>query len=64
MNSSSYGDEELNGILIGWGKKSGNFKYALEYSNFDDIELEASGGSATQNQANADALKLSKPDFN
>ncbi len=59
LNSSSYGDEELNGILIGWGKKSGNFKYALEYSNFDDIELEASGGSATHKiEANADALKF------
>tara|TARA_B100000575_G_C23132624_1_gene657273 strand:+ start:413 stop:1075 length:663 start_codon:yes stop_codon:yes gene_type:complete len=59
LNSSSYGDESLNGVLIGWGKKSGNFKYALEYSNFDDIELEATGGSATHKiEANADALKF------
>lgn len=59
LNSSSYGDQSLNGVLVGFGKKSGNFKYAVEYSDFENIELEASGGSATHKiEADADALKF------
>ena len=59
LNNSSYGNESLTGMLVGWGKKSGNFKYAIEYSNFENIELEATGGKATHKiEADADALKF------
>jgi len=59
LSNSSYGDESLHGVLLGFGYKSGNFKYALEYSDFEDIQLEASGGKATHKiEADADALKF------
>tara|TARA_B100000963_G_C22537256_1_gene630396 strand:- start:585 stop:1220 length:636 start_codon:yes stop_codon:yes gene_type:complete len=56
LNESSYGDEKIFGGQIGVGLKSNNLKYELAYSDFEDIDLTATGGGTNSVSADADAL--------
>jgi hypothetical protein len=59
LPSSSYGDADLNGYQVGLGKKGDNFKFEFFYSDFEDISLTATGGSAAHTiEADADAMGL------
>ena len=54
LPNSTYGDEDIFGFQVGLGMRSGNFKYELSYSDFQDINISASGGN-TGNKIEADA---------
>ena len=59
LPSSSYGNVDINGYQVGLGRKGDNFKLELFYSDFEDIKLTASGGSASHTiAADADAMGL------
>lgn len=58
LPNSSYGDEDITGALIGLGKKTGNSKLELFYSDFEDISISSSGGNSNKVTADADALTL------
>ena len=58
LNTSSYGNEDLLGLMLGAGVRAGNLKYEVAYSKFEDIELSASGGGTNSIDAEADALTL------
>ena len=58
LPNSSYGDEDIYGALIGVGKKSGNSKVELFYSDFEDISISSTGGNTNKVTADADALTL------
>ena len=55
LPNSTYGDEDVFGVQVGYGVKRGNLKYELSYSDFEDISLNSSSGSTTVD-ADADAL--------
>ena len=60
LPTSSYGDVDLNGIQYGLGIKGENARFELAYSDFDDIEIVATGNTVAnnvkgQNKINADA---------
>ena len=57
LPNSKYGDEDIFGFQVGLGMRSGNFKYELSYSDFEDISISASGGN-TGNKIEADADAL------
>ena len=58
LNESSYGNEDITGYQIGFGKRNGNVKLELTYSDFEDISLTATGGGTNSISADADALAL------
>ena len=59
LPKSSYGDADLNGYQVGLGKKGDNYKLEFFYSDFEDISLTATGGSASHKiDADADAMGL------
>jgi len=58
LNESSYGNADIDGYQVGFGNRSGNFKYEFAYSDFDDISLTATGGGTNTIDADADALTL------
>ena len=59
LPSSSYGDVDINGYQVGIGKKGDKYKFEFFYSDFEDIKLTASGGSASHTiAADADAMGL------
>ncbi len=58
LPNSSYGNEDINGYQIGFGKRNGNMKVELAYSDFEDIEISSTGGGTNSVSANADALQL------
>ena len=58
LPNSSYGDENIYGGLIGIGRKNGNRKIELFYSDFESINLTATGGNTNKVTADADALTL------
>ena len=59
LPNSKYGDEDIFGFQVGLGMRSGNFKYELSYSDFEDINISASGGnSGNKIEADADAMML------
>ena len=70
LPTSSYGDVDLNGIQYGLGIKGENARFELAYSDFDDIEIVATGNTVAndvkgQNKINADAdVLLVKVSFN
>ena len=57
LPNSKYGDEDVFGLQVGLGMRSGNLKYELSYSDFEDISISASGGN-TGNKIEADADAL------
>ena len=69
LPTSSYGDVDLNGIQYGLGYKTNNVRFELAYSDFDDIDITATGNTITgnvtgQNKINADAdVLLAKISF-
>ena len=56
LNESSYGNADINGYQVGFGKRSGKFKAELSYSDFEDIKLTATGGGTNVVTADADAM--------
>ena len=59
LPNSSYGNVDLNGYQVGLGKKGDNYKFEFFYSDFEDISLTATGGSAAHTiEADADAMGL------
>ena len=57
LPSSNYGDEDIFGYQVGVGVKEGNYKWEVFYSDFEDISISATGGSATHViEADADAF--------
>ena len=54
---SNYGNETLNGGLIGFGAKSGNSRFEVVYTDYEDISLTSStarAGVTTNNKIDAD----------
>ena len=58
LPNSSYGNEDITGYQLGLGKRSGNRKIELSYSDFEDIDISATGGNTNSVSANADSLQL------
>jgi len=59
LNASKYGDVDLNGYQLGFGKKGDNYKLEAFYSDFDDISITSTGGSAKHViSADADAMGI------
>ena len=58
LPNSSYGDEDIYGYQVGLGMRSGNRKIELSYSDFEDININATGGGTNSVSANADSLQL------
>ncbi len=56
LNESSYDDETIFGGQIGIGLRSDDIKYELAYSDFEDINITATGGGTNSVSADADAL--------
>ena len=56
LNESSYDNESIFGGQIGIGLRSDDIKYELAYSDFEDINITATGGGTNSVSANADAL--------
>ena len=58
LPNSSYGNEDIYGYQVGLGKRNGNRKIELSYSDFEDIDISATGGNTNSVSANADSLQL------
>ena len=58
LPNSSYGDEDVYGYQVGLGMRSGNRKIELSYSDFEDINIDATGGGTNSVSADADSLQL------
>ena len=58
LPNSSYGDEDIMGLQVGFGKRDGNAKIELAYSDFEDISISSTGGNTNKVTADADALTL------
>ena len=59
LPNSSYGDENIFGGQIGIGRKDGNAKVELFYSDFEKIDLSSTGGDNSNSvSADADAVTL------
>ena len=58
LPNSSYGNEDIYGYQVGLGMRSGNRKIELSYSDFEDININATGGGTNSVSANADSLQL------
>ena len=63
---SKYGSADINGVLIGAGVRTGNLKYEVTYTDYDDVSLTSSvarTGVSTNNKVTADldatAFKIS-----
>jgi hypothetical protein len=46
------------GLQVGFGKRDGNAKIELAYSDFEDISISSTGGNTNKVTADADALTL------
>ncbi len=58
LPNSSYADEDVYGYQVGFGLRTENRKIELSYSDFEDINLTASGGGSNSVSADADSLQL------
>jgi len=58
LPNSSYGNEDIYGYQVGLGMRSGNRKIELSYSDFEDINIDATGGGTNSVSADADSLQL------
>ena len=59
LHTSSYGNQNINGIQYAIGKNSGSLRYELSYSDFDDISLTSSNGDKITADADNLMIKLS-----
>jgi len=60
LQTSSYGNVSVNGIQYGLGVKGDHVRFEVAYSDFDDVEITATGNTITgavtsQNKVSADA---------
>ena len=58
LPNSKYGNEDIYGGMIGLGRKNGNLKIEVFYSDFEDISITPTGGNTNKVTADADALTL------
>ena len=59
LPNSSYGSDDITGYQLGLGKRNGNMKVELAYSDFEDIKISSTGGDNSNSvSASADALQL------
>ncbi len=58
LPNSSYGNEDIYGYQIGLGRRVENAKVELSYSDFEDIDITASGGNSNSVSAEADSLQF------
>ena len=58
LPNSSYGNEDIYGYKVGFGMRSGNRKIELSYSDFEDIDIDATGGNTNSVSASADSLQI------
>ena len=56
LNETSYGNADINGYSVGFGKRNDKFKAELSYSDFEDIKLTGTGGGTNSIAADADAV--------
>ena len=54
--NASYDDVDIFGAQVGFGMRSGNLKYELSYSDFEDINISSTSGNINSISADADAL--------
>ena len=59
LHTSSYGDESITGFQLALGMNSGNLRYEVSYSDFDDISLTSSNGDKITADAENMMFKLS-----
>ena len=59
LHNSSYGDASIEGIQYAVGKNSGNLRYEVSYSDFDDISLTGSNGDKITADADNLMFKVS-----
>ena len=59
LHTSSYGNQDINGLQYAIGKNSGSLRYELSYSDFDDISLTSSNGDKITADADNLMFKLS-----
>ena len=57
LPTSSYGDVDLSGIQYGLGYKTDNVRFELAYSDFDDIEITATGNTISGNVTGQNIIK-------
>ena len=58
LPNSTYGNEDIYGFQVGYGKRMGNRKIELSYSDFQDINISSTSGNKNSVSANADSLQL------
>ena len=56
LPNSSYGNEDIFGYTVGLGRRADKVKAELSYTDFEDINISASGGGTNSISADADAL--------
>ena len=56
LPTSTYGNEDILGLQVGVGLRSGNAKFEFSYSDFEDITLNGKGGNSNKIEADADAM--------
>ena len=59
LHTSSYGDETITGYQLALGMNSGNLRYEVSYSDFDDINLTSSNGDKITADADNMMFKVS-----
>ena len=59
LHTSNYGDQDINGFQYAIGKNSGNLRYELSYSDFEDISITSSNGDKVTADADNLMFKLS-----
>ena len=59
LHNNAYGDETIDGFQLSIGKNSGNLRYEISYSDFDDISLTGSNGDKITADADNMMFKLS-----
>tara|TARA_B100001059_G_scaffold221957_1_gene245443 strand:- start:1123 stop:1761 length:639 start_codon:yes stop_codon:yes gene_type:complete len=56
LPNSSYGNEDIFGYTVGLGRRADKVKAELSYTDFEDINISATGGGTNSISADADAL--------
>ena len=59
LHTTSYGDENIYGIQLALGKNSGNLRYEISYSDFEDIDITAGNGDKISADADNMMFKIS-----
>lgn len=58
LPNSSYGNEDIFGYQVGVGRRADKVKAELSFTDFEDIDISASGGGTNSISANADTVTL------